>query len=183
MAEAMQSPADVSAAAHVPGEGTYLRLEGIAPSVVARRDRLVKILGRDAGILGEKDSAKVWTSVRDVKPLWSRKDSAIWRVSVTPTEGAAIAARICSAVDATHYFDWAGGLIWLAVSGAADGGAAIIREACAPGHATLLRARDDVRTAVDAFTPQPPALAALSRRVKASFDPDNRFNPGIMVKG
>jgi glycolate oxidase FAD binding subunit len=60
MADAMQSPADVSAAAHVPGEATWLRLEGIAPSVVARRDRLVKLLGRDAGILGQKDSARLW---------------------------------------------------------------------------------------------------------------------------
>jgi glycolate oxidase FAD binding subunit len=58
MADAMQSSADVSAAAHVPGEATWLRLEGIAPSVVARRDRLVKLLGRDAGILGQKDSAR-----------------------------------------------------------------------------------------------------------------------------
>ncbi len=64
MSEAMQSPADVSAAAHVPSEGTYLRLEGIGPSVAARRDRLVKLLQRDAGVLGERESAKVWSGIR-----------------------------------------------------------------------------------------------------------------------
>jgi glycolate oxidase FAD binding subunit len=28
------------------------------------------------------------------------------------------------------------------------------------------------------FEPQPPPLAALSRRVKESFDPSDIFNPG-----
>jgi len=183
MAEAMQSPADVSAAAHVPGEGTYLRLEGIAPSVVARRDRLMKLISHDAGVLGEKESAKVWKGIRDVKPLWSAKDSAIWRVSVTPTEGAEVAARIGAKLDAAHFYDWAGGLIWLAVADAEDGGAGVIRSSYSSGHATLLRAPESVRQAVDAFEPQSPALAALARRVKEAFDPHNRFNPGIMVKG
>ena len=183
MADAMQAPADVSAAAHVPGEGTYLRLDGIAPSVVSRRDQLLKRLARDAGVMGEADSARLWTGVRDVKPLWRMKDAAIWRVSVTPTQGAAVAARIRQQCDAVHYFDWAGGLIWLAVSGADDGGEGAIRGAYTAGHATLLRAPATVRARVSAFEPQPAALAALSKRVKQSFDPRNLFNPGIMVKG
>ena len=183
LSEAMQSPADVSAAAHVPGEGTYLRLEGIAPSVAARRDRLVKLLARDTGILGSAESKALWTGLRDVKPLWPLRESAIWRISVTPTEGPAIAARISREMDARFYFDWAGGLIWMAVAHASDGGAGVIRAALTSGHATLLRAPDPVRKAVSAFTPQPPALAALAARVKQSFDPGNRFNPGIMVKG
>jgi glycolate oxidase FAD binding subunit len=102
---------------------------------------------------------------------------------VTPSEGPAIAARIAREIDASSYFDWAGGLIWMAVSNASDGGAAVIRAALTSGHATLVRAPDPVRKAVSAFTPQPPALAALAARVKQSFDPGNLFNPGIMVKG
>jgi glycolate oxidase FAD binding subunit len=46
------------------------------------------------------------------------------------------------------------------------------------GHATLIRAPAEIRAAVPVFTPQPPALAALSRRVKASFDPSNLLCPG-----
>ena len=183
MADAMQSPADVSAAAHVPGEATWLRLEGIAPSVVARRDRLVKLLGRDAGILGQKDSARLWAGLRDVKPFWGLREHAVWRVSTTPTDGAKVAAAIAAKLEASHFFDWAGGLLWLAVAGADDGGQSVIRSSLPTGHATLVRAPDAVRARVSAFTPQPPALAALSRRVKQSFDPRNLFNPGIMVKG
>jgi glycolate oxidase FAD binding subunit len=33
------------------------------------------------------------------------------------------------------------------------------------------------------FEPQPPALAALSRRVKEAFDPRHILNPGRMVEG
>lgn len=183
MGEAMQSPADVSAAAHVPGEGTWLRLEGIAPSVVARRDALVKLLGRDAGILGQTESARLWAGLRDVKPLWSLRDHALWRLSVTPSDGADVAARIAAQLAATYFFDWAGGLIWLAVTGKDDGGASVIRAALPSGHATLIRAPDAIRAQVSAFMPQPPALAALAGRVKQSFDPRNLFNPGIMVKG
>lgn len=183
MADAMQSPADVSAAAHLPGEGTWLRLEGIAPSVVARRDALVKLLGRDAGILGQTESAKLWAGLRDVKPFWGLKDHAVWRISVTPTDGARIASSIVQALEASHFFDWAGGLIWLAVSGRDDGGESVIRAALPSGHATLVRAPGSVRSRVSAFTPQAPALAALASRVKQSFDPRNLFNPGIMVKG
>jgi len=40
-----------------------------------------------------------------------------------------------------------------------------------------------VRASVDVFQPQAPALAALSRRVKESFDPMNILNPGRMMAG
>jgi glycolate oxidase FAD binding subunit len=36
---------------------------------------------------------------------------------------------------------------------------------------------------VAAFEPQPPALAALTRRVKASFDPQRVLNPSRMYEG
>lgn len=183
MSDAMQAPADVSAAAHLPDDKTCLRLDGIAPSIAARRDNLLKQLSRDAGVLGEKESAKLWQGIRDVKPFWSLKDHAIWRVSVTPSEGAAVAARILELMEARHFFDWAGGLIWIAVANEADGGAARIRSSFTSGHATLIRAPEAVRHAVSAFQPQAPALAALSSRVKVAFDPKGLFNPGLMVRG
>ena len=51
------------------------------------------------------------------------------------------------------------------------------------GHATLIRAPDEVRAAVPVFQPQEEALAALSARVKASFDPRGILNPGRMAVG
>lgn len=182
MSQAMQSSAEVSAAAHVPGEGTYLRLDGIAPSIAYRRDQLAKRLGHDAGIMNEKESRKLWASVRDAKPFAKLSTHSLWRISVAPSEGAAVADRILAKLNARHFYDWAGGLIWLAVEGESDGGASVIRSAFTAGHATLIRATMDIRRTVSAFEPQPPALSALSRRVRASFDPRAMLNPGIMVK-
>ena len=52
------------------------------------------------------------------------------------------------------------------------------------GHATLIRAQpESLRAAVPVFQPQPAPLAALSRRIKESFDPAGILNPGRMVEG
>ena len=53
----------------------------------------------------------------------------------------------------------------------------------AGGHATLVRAPASVRAAIDVFEPQPEALAALTRRVKESFDPKRILGPGRMYAG
>lgn len=52
-----------------------------------------------------------------------------------------------------------------------------VREAAAAvgGHATLFQALDK---SPGAFAPLPPPLAAIHRRLKASFDPRGVFNPG-----
>jgi glycolate oxidase FAD binding subunit len=51
------------------------------------------------------------------------------------------------------------------------------------GHATLMRAPAAVRAGADVFQPEEPALAALTRRVKQSFDPKGVLNPGRMWAG
>jgi glycolate oxidase FAD binding subunit len=51
------------------------------------------------------------------------------------------------------------------------------------GHATLIRAPAAVRAVVDVFQPQAPALAALTKRVRESFDPRAVLNPGRMWAG
>jgi glycolate oxidase FAD binding subunit len=52
----------------------------------------------------------------------------------------------------------------------------------AGGHATLIRAVDEVRSAVDVFHPQPAGLAALSERVRLSFDPRRILNRGRLAR-
>ena len=42
----------------------------------------------------------------------------------------------------------------------------------------LLRADAQTRAQFGLYAPQPPALAALGRSVKAAFDPLSLFNPG-----
>src|SRR5262249_13210988 len=73
---------------------------------------------------------------------------------------------------------WQGGLAWLKLDGDAE--AEAVRRLVAAhggGHATLVRAAPAVRAAVAVFQPQPPALAALSARLKAEFDPRGILNP------
>jgi glycolate oxidase FAD binding subunit len=58
----------------------------------------------------------------------------------------------------------------------------LLREALGAtgGHATLIRATTIVRANVDVFHPQAAEVAALSKRVKAQFDPQRVLNPGRM---
>ena len=80
------------------------------------------------------------------------------------------------------FYDWAGGLVWLAVAPAPDCHEKAVRTAvnATGGHATLIRAPDAARAALPVFHPQPPALATLSARVKSSFDPERILNRGRM---
>jgi len=48
------------------------------------------------------------------------------------------------------------------------------------GHATLFEAPREVRAVIPVFEPLSASLAALTARVKASFDPECRLNPGRM---
>ena len=51
------------------------------------------------------------------------------------------------------------------------------------GHATLVRAPAAVRAAMDVFAPEEPALHALTKRVKESFDPEGRAQSRPHVGG
>ena len=140
-------------------------------------------------------SAMLWREVRDVARLLPDPARAIWRLSVPPAHGADVISDITPpsrsgggrgggrAAGSTpeYYYDWAGGLVWLALPPAEDAAVAAIRAAVARhggGHATLVRAPDALRLAVPVFEPQPEPLAALSARVKEGFDPRRILNPG-----
>ncbi len=184
MSLALQSPCEVSGAAHLPGDKTLLRLEGIGPSVIYRRDKLAQLL-KDFGagdVLAEKQSRLQWKDIRDVTPLADDRNRTLWKLSVTPSNGAAVIAKISRQLDARYFLDWAGGLIWLSIPATDDASASVVRGSFTEGHATLIRASDDVRSKADVFQPQAAALAALTARVKTSFDPAAVFNPGRMYK-
>ncbi|TAJ42732.1 MAG: glycolate oxidase subunit GlcE [Reyranella sp.] len=185
MCAALGSPHDISGAAHLPGK-TALRIEGVAPSVEARLRALRELLA-DSGArmeeLGTLESRVFWREVRDVAPLKAAPDTIVWKISCPPTEGPAIVARIKAQRPAAEaFYDWSGGLIWLALPASTDADHTIVRGAIGAkgGHATLIRASQQVRAAVPVFQPQPAALAALAARVKESFDPKRLFNPGRM---
>jgi glycolate oxidase FAD binding subunit len=200
MAAAMGSSCDVSGAAHLPDHvasyfdglpnaeaATALRLEGVAPSVAHRKETLatlMKVFGPVA-LLDEKDSRALWRSVRQVKPFAAAAARArpLWRISTAPSKGHEIAALITPA--AQMFYDWAGGLVWVAMPFAHEADAAAIRGAVAKlgGHAPLVRAPASLRAFVDVFEPEAAALASLSKRVKDGFDPKGVLNPGRMWAG
>ena len=88
-------------------------------------------------------------------------------------------------MDAELLYDWAGGLVWAALPPATDAHAPLVRAAIGAmgGHATLIRAPAAVRAAAEVFTPEEPAVAALTKRVRESFDPNRVLNPGRMWAG
>ncbi len=193
MSAAMNSANDVSGAAHLPAgvaarvtgadrAVTALRIEGVAPSVTHRMGALETLLKSFGALatLDETTSRPFWASVRDVVPFCG-DGRTVWRISVPPARGHEIAAAIG---EGEHFYDWAGGLIWLAVASGHDGGAARVRGAIGGnGHATLIRAPAALRASVAVFEPQTQGLAALTRRVKESFDPQGVLGPGRMVAG
>jgi glycolate oxidase FAD binding subunit len=180
MSLAMGSACEVSAAAHVAGRGTCLRLEGIAASVTYRRDRLWSVLGRQGEVLTATDSRRLWAAVRDVDALPRDDADVVWKLSVPPGDAPRLLATLAPKA---VLLDWAGGLVWLALPAAADAHAPRLRAALASGHATLIRAPEAVRAAVAVFQPQPAPLAALAARVKQAFDGRGILNPGRMVAG
>ena len=120
MAAALNSPREVSGAAHLPrkaaarsavdyvrGAGhavTALRVEGFGPSVEARCKALRDLLAGFGASeeLHTMNSANLWREIRDVAPLLP--DSAaqgagqaaldLWRLSVPPASGAPIMASL-----------------------------------------------------------------------------------------
>ena len=98
-----------------------------------------------------------------------------------PSAGPSTVEAIRRTLDVEVFYDWGGGLVWLAAP--PDSGATIRAALSAGGHATLVRAPEAVRAATDVFQPLPEPLMALSRRVKESFDPKGILNPGRMYAG
>lgn len=165
---ALTSPFDVAGAAYDLGRA-LIRVEGMAGSVAYRCRELQRRLGGEWALVEGAESAALWTGVRDVAAFHGKAGS-VWRLSVKPTE----ALRIAKAVGGEALYDWGGGLVWLLLP---EGAGAALRQAIGPqGHATLIRPSDgDADT--PAFPPEAPAVAALTRALRAQFDPRGLFTP------
>jgi len=200
MNAALSSAADVAAAAHLPAtvaaastvvavagvaaSATLLRLEGPEPSVAARAEGLSRLLRRfgETAALPRDESLVLWRAVRDVVAFSMGRERQVWRLSVPPTQGAAVVRQVLASHAGDACYDWGGGLVWLGLDPTPAAAADTVRAAVTAvgGHATLIRAEPAVRRQVPVFQPQPPALAALTRRIKESFDPHRVLNPGRM---
>jgi glycolate oxidase FAD binding subunit len=208
MTAALGSPFDVSAAAHVPSSAlraevagldplgsprqalTLIRLEGILASASHRATSLAKALGSFGAVetIEEAPSAAAWQSIRDVLPFAAAGPLGawpVWRIVCPPASGGALGQALARDTGGDVIYDWGGGLIWAALPPRPDGQAALVRSrvSAAGGHATLLRASEEVRRQVDVFHPQTEGLAALSERVRRSFDPKGVLNRGRLIRG
>ncbi len=198
MSAAMGSSCEVSGAAmlpasvsrrrdEVPADASVVafRLEGVEPSVRARRAMLITVMTPFGAVevLEDPASRAFWAMVRDVQPFAGTGERAVWRISTAPMAGPPLADSLSQALDAEAYCDWAGGLVWLLMPGEAAH-AQDVRAALRPhgGHATLVRATAAERAGA-VFQPLDFALEALTQRVKASFDPKCLLNPGRMYAG
>ncbi|MBX3598675.1 MAG: FAD-binding protein [Rhizobiaceae bacterium] len=198
MALALGSSAEVSSAAHLP-EGlsvsvangvlgseaaTLLRLEGFPPSIDYRLNLLRHILksAGDLHVLEGEPSKALWRDIRDCIPFADGTLKPVWRVSMQPSQAHAMTLDLRRSCPASAFYDWQGGLVWLRMEHGdpeADQLRGLVR-AHGGGHATLVRAEAAIRAAIPVFEPQPPALRALSDRLKESFDPLGILNPGRM---
>ncbi|HEV2898478.1 MAG TPA: glycolate oxidase subunit GlcE [Pseudaminobacter sp.] len=197
MVLAVGSSAEISSAAHLP-EGiasrvsggaiggdpaTLLRIEGFGPSVAYRAagvKDLLKAAGPIDEISGEASKA-LWRDIRDCTPFADGSERPIWRVSMAPSQAHKMTLALRMETPAEAFYDWQGGLVWLRME--ADPEAETLRRLVKKfggGHATLVRASPSHRASLPVFEPQPAALAALSARLKAEFDPKGLLNPGRM---
>lgn len=189
MTSATGTPHDVSAAAHIPpirGEvaRTALRLEGLEHSVRHRARALREALMAFGGaeLIGADATAALWAQIRDVGPLVSETGAEIWRVSVAAGKAARLLPWLERTSGLTYYFDWAGGLVWIASAG--DVAATLRAEVAAlGGHATLVRAAQERRRSIPVFQPPGAPVMTLTSGIKHSFDPAGLFNRGRMYEG
>jgi glycolate oxidase FAD binding subunit len=208
MTAALGSPFDVSGAAHLPGSAlrttqgplgeiaaseqsvTLIRLEGITASASHRAASLTAVLASfgAAETVEDETSAALWTGIRDVLPFAASGPRAlwpVWRIVCPPATGGALGQAIAQGSQGEVIYDWGGGLIWAALPPSDDAQAVQLRKLvnATGGHATLIRAAEDIRRSVDVFHPQPAGVAALGERVRQSFDPRTILNRGRMSRG
>jgi glycolate oxidase FAD binding subunit len=196
MAAALGSPFGVTGAAYLPtaaaafidvdGPVALLRLEDFATSVTYRSEKLATLLSRfgtTPTIWERARSEAAWAAIRDALVLQAGVEDGIWRASVRPSRGAGVLASV-QAAGGDAYLDWGGGLVM--IRGPATNlmhGAVMSAVRDAGGVWTLLRAPAPLRAQVPVVPPEPPALAGLTRRVKAAMDPGGILNPGRIFAG
>ncbi|MBO1073155.1 FAD-binding protein [Roseomonas marmotae] len=196
LAAGLGSPFGVTGAALLPegdaarglsGPTALLRLEDFSEFLPHRGSALRGLLGGfgPLRLLEGEASATLWQEVRDAGPLGPvAEHEAVWRLSVRPRAGAAVAEALRAAFGARLLLDWGGGLIWAAGPATEAAHAAVMRAAAGAGGTFMLfRAPDALRASVAVLPEEPAPLAAIAARVKAAMDPAGVLNPGRMRAG
>ena len=151
----------------------HVRLSGATAAVCAARDSL------GGEVVDNSHAAQQWAALREqTHPFFTparEAGRALWRIAVPP------AVKPLD-LPGEQLVEWGGGQRWWL---APDDGAATADHVraiaqAAGGHATLFRNGDK---SVGVFTPLSSPLAAIHKRLKATFDPAGIFNPQRMYTG
>jgi glycolate oxidase FAD binding subunit len=171
MSDMLGLPFDLTGAAWQGGT-VFLRLEGIETSLRYRVGLMRVRLRREVEeIWGAEPCGPIWCGIRDVEVFHDRGGD-VWRVSVKPSD----ALRLVETVQPEDMmFDWGGNRVWFLTKEGAD-----VRARMTSGHATLIRASDETKRRLGVFHPQSAVLAGISAGLRHKFDPDGKFNHGMM---
>lgn len=160
-----------------------IRLEGSRTAVRERSRDLRTILLSDHTIIeiDETRSATLWAGIRDVQPLY--RWPMILKLSVPPAEAAAIVEMLDRYSACRWYADAAGAWLWVGTEEHCAGEliGELRQRLRGTGSVVLFRATESRKRMLGIFSPVPVSLAALTRRIKYSFDPENILNPGRLV--
>ena len=187
MSAALTTPFEVTGAFYGPfaeGGTLHLRVEGMDASVTYRAGELVPCLADFGNAPVDADPATataLWADIRDMRYLADK--ACVTRTALRPSQAAAFMQAVDATADAVHYLDWGGGLVWSGMdSSGGDMITAMHQQAAAlGGHTTLVKAPEDLRRNVPSFQPESPTVAALSKGLRAKFDPRGILNPGAMT--
>jgi glycolate oxidase FAD binding subunit len=193
LAHALASQSSVSYVNSVDSGVTALRVEGPAASVDYRLEALRKLFLNENFQLEElhsKNSKTLWQEIANLSlfkgsPLDSNDrdpQDNIWRLSLPPATSWQALSQLLELGVKRWMFDQAGGALWLACPNSISG--VQIRNTLSQhdGHATLWRSDHSTEQTLPIFQPQSAPVAALSQRVKNSFDPVGILNPGRMYQ-
>jgi glycolate oxidase FAD binding subunit len=164
-----------------PKPSLFVRLRGAVAAVEAACQRmLAEVPGQR---MDNAQTASDWNLCRDQRlPFFLNQpqaDAVLWRLSVAQT------APVLN-FPAHPLVEWHGGLRWLwapmaaaaelqALALAAGGNATVFVD-----PASAMHAQDaENRSAARALRSASPSLQTIGQRLKASFDPQGTFNPGL----
>jgi glycolate oxidase FAD binding subunit len=182
-----QSPLEATALCYVPasaslhalgyvGEGAALvRLEG-AEDVLKEKLSLLRAFAPNAQAI---DVPEIFAAIASGDVFLSQ-DCDVWRAFIPPSQVAHVVRAVAPQI---WQADGAGGVLWVGMPAESDG--ASLRDVCeqAGGHAILLRAGAETRARIAVFPRADSARMALTKSVKAAFDPLGIFNASRMWNG
>ncbi len=176
MSRIAMSPIETSGLAHLPmniaktiSQGsatTILRLEGASVSIKERSDAILKLINKYSFSLRETEESKfIWSVICNVAPTHPPADKPLWKICVPATYAPDL---INHHKPDFYYFDWAGGLIWMAsdeIPKIENGAYWLIRT---PEGDPSIYPFTNIKDA---------ATNMIMTKVKKAFDPKNILNP------